>query len=141
MASEPVNEQALAFSALTNSFVVDFLVRAKVSTHVNQHLIFSLPVPRLTSEDWGYDELLRGVALLTCVGEEYRALWEEVYPGEPYPEPLSAEERLEWRAKMDATVAKIYGLTEEEFAYVLGTFPLAEREHKKKAMDFFVCES
>jgi len=47
------------------------------------------------------------------------------------------EERANLRAELDAMVAHLYGLTEEEFAHVLSTFPLVDEKVKQAAMREF----
>ena len=125
----------LIFLVVFNSFCVDYLIRSMVSSNLTMNFVYQLPVPRLLEGDAHYAELLEGSARLTCVGEGYRDLWAEVFPGRPYPLPPSAKERTEIRADMDARVARIYGLTREEFAYVLSTFPLADEAHKRLALE------
>jgi hypothetical protein len=43
-------------------------------------------------------------------------------------------ERARLRAEIDALVAHVYGLSEAEFAHVLGTFPLVSAEVKAAAL-------
>lgn len=42
-------------------------------------------------------------------------------------------ERAKLRAELDGMIAHLYGLTEEEFAYILTTFPLVSQEVKDAA--------
>ena len=41
------------------------------------------------------------------------------------------------RAEIDGLVAHLYGLTEEEFAHVLGTFPLVDDQVKVAAQNAY----
>ena len=43
-------------------------------------------------------------------------------------------ERAKLRAELDGMVAHIYGLTEDEFAYVLSAFPLVDEPVKAAAL-------
>lgn len=43
-------------------------------------------------------------------------------------------ERARLRAELDGIIAHVYGLTEDEFAYVLGTFPLVAESVKAAAL-------
>ena len=45
--------------------------------------------------------------------------------------------RLKLRAELDAIIAHLYGLTEEEFAHVLGTFPIVPEEVKRATLEDF----
>ena len=42
-------------------------------------------------------------------------------------------ERNKLRAELDGIIAHIYGLTEEEFAYILSTFPIVSQPQKVAA--------
>jgi hypothetical protein len=46
-------------------------------------------------------------------------------------------ERAKLRAELDGIIANLYGLTEEEFAHVLSTFPLVKQETKDAALDAY----
>jgi hypothetical protein len=46
-------------------------------------------------------------------------------------------ERIKLRAEIDAEVAQIYNLTEEEFAHILSTFPLVPQEVKTLTLNAF----
>ena len=45
--------------------------------------------------------------------------------------------RLKLRAELDAIIAYLYGLTEEEFAHILGTFPIVPQEIKDATLAEF----
>lgn len=42
---------------------------------------------------------------------------------------------LHGRAELDGMIAHLYGLTEEEFAHILSTFPIVKQEVKSAAME------
>jgi hypothetical protein len=44
------------------------------------------------------------------------------------------KERQTLRAEIDALVARIYDLTEDEFAHILSTFPLVPEEVKSQTL-------
>ena len=46
-------------------------------------------------------------------------------------------ERVKIRAELDALVAQLYGLTEEEFAYILTTFPIVPENVKTITLETF----
>ena len=46
-------------------------------------------------------------------------------------------ERARLRAEIDGLVAHLYGLTEDEFAHILGTFPLVAEPVKQAARNAF----
>ncbi len=45
--------------------------------------------------------------------------------------------RLKLRAELDAIIAHLYGLTEEEFAHILSTFPIVAQEVKDATLEEF----
>ena len=46
-------------------------------------------------------------------------------------------ERQKLRAEIDAIVAHLYGLTDDEFAYILTTFPLVSDDIKMATLEKF----
>ena len=66
------------------------------------------------------------------------------YDGQPFP--WNPDRRAVLRAELDAYYAKLYGLTRDEFAYILDTFPVLRRKEiaafgeyqsKRKALEEF----
>ncbi|MDZ7622254.1 MAG: hypothetical protein U5O69_07730 [Candidatus Competibacteraceae bacterium] len=64
----------------------------------------------------------------------------------PHPGPLPGErthgatdpvERARLRAELDGLIAHLYGLTEAEFAHILGTFPLVAEPVKIAALNAY----
>ena len=117
--------------------------------------IYQLPIPRLTHGSPHFDALVPRAARLTCTTPEFAGLWDEV--AKHYPE-LTSEDPLRFtdyglrftdhplrftnhvlratlRAEIDALVADLYGLSEEDFAYILSTFPLLDRGQPALAGD------
>lgn len=100
------------FLALTNSFVVDWMMRRLVTTTVNFFLLDSLPLPKLdeTSE----------------TGRQLVALARSISAAEGEPGvSLSDVGRL--RARIDALVASAWDLRLEDMELVLKDFPLLDR--------------
>jgi hypothetical protein len=63
------------------------------------------------------------------------------------PDRRDDGERAQTRAELDALIAHLYGLTRDEFAYILDTFPVLRRKElaafgeyqsKRKALEEFV---
>ncbi len=95
---------------LLNSFVVNYLARMLVSTHVTTALIERLPVP--TRDD--------GQARAREVAALARSLTRGRTP--------------HLHARLQAQVAALYQLTTDEFAYVLSTFPLVAQSERDAAL-------
>jgi hypothetical protein len=178
------------------SFVCDFVIRQKVTNHMNFFYMETLPIVRLGSggaKDATYFWPIVARALrLICTTDEYAALWAEIFPQFPAtaltavridsaaygpgheqalrerlatsaaaltatwtpacglhnrtPERRDTGDRAQTRAELDALIAHLYGLTKDEFAYILNTFPVLRRKElaafgeyqsKRKALEEF----
>ena len=123
--------------AVWNSFVLDYAVRQKVSTTLNFFYLYQLPVPRLTQGDRFFDSIVRHAAQLICTAPEYDDLAAEVGLGSHHNGMTDPAGRAKLRAELDGIIAHIYGLTEDEFAYVLSTFPLVAEPVKVAALNAY----
>jgi len=111
----PLPLQAQFFlCGLFNSLTINFLVRLRVTTHVTTSIVERLPIPRRAQAPTAFRELAALAHGLTRVGDE--------------------NDRARGRAQLDAQVAALYGLSRDEFAYVLDTFPLIERRDRDRAL-------
>jgi hypothetical protein len=96
-----------------NSFVANYLVRMRVGTHVTAAIIDRLPVPRPPLGSRAY---LRLAAL---------------------SRRLRRRDTAADRARLQALAARLYEVTEDEFAHVLGTFPLVPEADRAAALSAF----
>ncbi len=127
--------------ALLNSFVLDYVIRYKIATTLNMFYLYQLPVPRLTPGNPYFDAIVSRAARLTCTTADFAELWQTVM-GEPWNATKAATvpaERQHLRDELDALVAHLYRLTRDDFAHILGTFPLVfpnddAGERKKAAL-------
>ncbi len=103
-----------------NSFVANYLVRLRVTTHVTARIMSRLPVPRPPA----HSPVHAAVADLAA-----RLLRSP----SPQQEPAYAE--------VQAAVAHLYGLTSEELRHILGTFPLIDEDIKSRTMTAFESNS
>jgi hypothetical protein len=88
--------------------------------------MYQLPVPRLTAGNPFFDSITPRAARLTCTTPAFADLWQQVM-GEPWTPDAGARdpaERQRLRDEIDALVAHLYGLSRDEFAHILGAFPL-----------------
>jgi hypothetical protein len=104
----------LVLCAILNSYIANFLVRLRITTHVTLAVMNWLPVPRPRTGSALYAELLR------CA----RAL-----AGNPADADASAG--------LHAAAASAYGLTEQELAHVLASFPLVARDDRAVVLERF----
>jgi hypothetical protein len=148
---------ASSLLANLNAVVFDFVIRQKIGgTSLNFYIVKQLPVlppdrytpdlldvivPRvveLTYTAWDLQPFAQDV--LGEVGEETWARWFADAPIHDSPPPAWAagdtpapfvwdeERRAVLRAELDALYAHLYGLTRDELAYILDTFPIVKRK-------------
>jgi len=108
----------LALSSVVSSFSFDYLVRFSGKVHLTYAAMNSVSAPPFEA----IKHLVPLAAEVVCRSEEFDALWAEVRPGEPRPD-LDVWAIGMRRARLDAEVALAYGLSLEQFAAVLSTFP------------------
>ncbi len=133
----------LVLVAMLNSFVLDYSLRQRVKTHMNMFYVYSTFAPRVTHTHKSYVSLVRRAARLICVTQELAGLWNEIdldiglsdsvdtgkrgsSPWRPTVGATEPNDRAVLRSELDALVAHLYTLTEEEFRHVLSTFPLVD---------------
>lgn len=120
-----------------NSFICDAMLRNKITNHCNLFYVYQLPIPRLTDKDAVFMQIVERAAKLICPTPEFDDLAKEVGLGSHKNGVTDPAERAKLRAELDGIIAHLYGLTEEEFAYILTTFPLVEPGIKAEALDEF----
>jgi hypothetical protein len=103
--------------ALLNSFVANYLVRLRVNTHVTASLMARLPVPVVRDREPAFGRL---AALSRGLEASKEAL-----------------EGLAGYGELQALVARLYGLSSEDFDHILGTFPLIAAQTKEAARALF----
>ena len=88
---------------LLNSLVANYLVRLNVTTHVTTALMARLPVPRPPDDSRAFRTLATLARGLADTG---------------------LEAGPEQYARLNATVAKLYGIAGDDYAHVIHSFPL-----------------
>jgi hypothetical protein len=141
LSSTPMKGDLLAFVvALFDSFVIDRMIRQKITSHCNMFYMYQLPMPRLTEKDASFRPIVERAARLICTTPEFDDLAKDIFGGRATAKSVGATEssdRAKLRAELDGLVAHLYGLTEEEFAYILTTFPLVTDAVKIAAHNAF----
>lgn len=102
---------------LFNSFVVNYLVRARVTTHVTTGAVERLPIPTRDRAPGAYREIAALARVLA------RRFDEPAY------------------SRLQARVARLYQLSAAEFEHVLATFPLIPERQRQAALDMFATGS
>ncbi|MEH2121037.1 Eco57I restriction-modification methylase domain-containing protein [Nostoc sp.] len=131
------NKSTVFIGAVLNSFCVDFALRQQVSANINMFYIYQLPVPRLTKNDRNFNDIVQRAAKLICTTPEFDELAQEVGLGSHQQGVTDETERAKLRAELDGMVAHLYGLTEDEFSYILTTFPIVNAIVKEAALEAY----
>ncbi|MBR8835779.1 MAG: ATP-binding protein [Stigonema ocellatum SAG 48.90 = DSM 106950] len=131
------NLEMLFSAAVFNSYVIDYYLRQKVTTNVNMFFVYQLPVPRLTEGDRYFFEIVQRTAKLICTTPEFDELAQAVGLGSHTNGVTDESDRAKLRAELDGMIAHLYGLTEEEFTYILSTFPIVPEQVKQDALEAY----
>lgn len=123
--------------AILNSLTLDFYARQMVTANINMFYIYQLPVPRLTKNDRNFNDIVQCAAKLICTTPEFDELAQEVGLGSHQQGVTDETERAKLRAELDGMVAHLYGLTEDEFSYILTTFPIVNAIVKEAALEAY----
>ncbi len=134
--NSPTTLEQLYICGVMNSFVVDWQVRFSVSANVNMFFVYQLPVPRLTTADPGFAEIVERSAKLICTTPEFDDLAKEagLTPPDHTAGVTDPAARAKLRAELDGIVAHLYGLTESQFEHILATFPLVDPQVRADAL-------
>ena len=136
---ESNNKYMLLLQTFLNSFVVDYLIKGTIYFNINIKHLNILNVPRLTEKNPYFSLLVKKSAQLTCIGKEFNELADEV--GVARGGIKNQEERWKVQGDIDAIVATIYGLTLEEFEYVLSTFTTGKNQQRLQALRNYASEA
>ncbi len=98
----------LLASGMLNSFVLDWIVRLKVSSGLNYHFVHSLPFPRLTPKNAIFRQLIPRIARLSCIAPDFALLWEKTYRDDWMLEIHEVSALKDWK-KLSATWEPSYG--------------------------------
>jgi hypothetical protein len=120
-----------------SSFVLDFVTRRKMGNpNLNLFIVKQLPVlPPKTYTLELLDLIVPSVLELTFTAHNLAPFARDLgYDGPPFI--WDEERRAHLRAKLDGIYAHLYGLSRDDFEYILGTFPIVERNDIKEYGEF-----
>ncbi len=123
--------------ALINSCVVDWTIRMRVAANISMFYVYQLPVPRLTESDPRLTPIAVRAAKLTCTSAEFDGLAKAAGLKSHKSGVTDPEKRAQLRAEIDGLVAHLYGLTEQEFAHILLTFPVVTDPVRESARNAY----
>jgi len=132
--------ESVSLCAILNSFLFDYLVRQRVTTSISVNVIEQLPIPRLTAAHPDFRPLVERAARLVGTSAEFDELLQEVFGRKATHKThgvTDPQERLTLRAQIDALVARLYELTQEEFQHILSTFPLVDESVKTQTLNTY----
>ena len=113
----PLDDQSRwCLLALLNSLVANYLVRLRVTTHVTTATMARLPVPKPAAGTPAFTALVSLSRRLSVKGIDAAP---DAY------------------ARLNALAARLYGLTADQFAHVLGTFPLIAGDVREQCAALF----
>lgn len=127
----------LFISGIFNSFVFDWLIRQKITSHLSMYIIKQMPVPRFDPINNFQRKIIANTAKLICISSEFNDLAKAARLSGYQEGVTDPKERAKIRAELDAIVAHLYGLSEEEFAHVLITFPIVDQQSKDDTLAAF----
>lgn len=178
------DEEVLLTVSFFNSFVVDYVIRNKITTNLNKFYLYQLPIIRSRSKYSDYNFLIARISRLICQTYDFADLWNCIYshawqhpnlwypshsPIDTYgpaheqqirlrlkeeaknltpewgshcgvhdrlPDRRDTGDRAQLRAEIDAYVAHLYGLSRDDFAYILDTFPVLKRKEEQAFGEF-----
>lgn len=132
--------ELMVLSAVLNSFVVDYILRSRMTTNLNLFFLYQLPIPRLTAAHADFLPLAERAARLVGTAPEFDVLLKEVFGKSATHKThgvTDPQDRLTLRAQIDALVARLYDLTIPEFQHILSTFPLVDESVKSQTLNTY----
>ena len=136
MSSESIPTSHVCLVANLNSIPFDYVVRQKLQgTTLNWYIIEQLPVIASADYDRPFGpttarDLVRAHVLrLTYTAHDMAPFARDLgYDGPPFI--WNDEQRRHLRARLDALYFHLYGLSRDDAAYILDTFPIVRRHDK-----------
>jgi hypothetical protein len=117
--------QSIAYLAgILNSMTFDFLISRRIKVNLSFSFVFQTPIPSIT-RDLIWSKITQISARLNAVDHRFKELADAV--GITYGN-ITVNERVQLHSKLDAIVAHHYGLTREEYKYILDTFGNPNKE-------------
>src|SRR5436190_2053450 len=118
----------LVWLCFANSMTGEFLLRQKITTNLSYFYLESWPLLRPAINSAAFRGLAAKAARLVSITPEIPLATPALHP----------RERARLRCEIDSEVAELYRLSTAEFAYIMTTFPLLDRDQPRLPSDLFV---
>lgn len=130
-------EKILFVLALLNSLVVDFIIRNMVQINVSKTYLERIPLPQPSDEELQNNEIYKTLtknALLLELYNDKNHYFDELkqefnIKDDEIPKTEKAYNIL--RAKNDLLVKELYGLSDDEFSYMISTFKVLNEKQSE----------
>jgi len=77
--NEITDLEQLFLVGLFNSYILNYLIRRKISANLSTFYIYQLPVPRLIEGSWYFNQIVPRVARLICIKQEFAEFWNNIF--------------------------------------------------------------
>lgn len=118
-------KELLYLCGILNTFILDYLIRMKITTNLNMFFIYELPIPPINFGDESFNKLIKNVTKLVSVSKEFDDLKDEIGVEEI---PNSNIKRIELIVEIENIAKELYGLDDEEIAHILDSFHQKDSE-------------
>lgn len=118
----------LMWIGMANSFIVDWLIRKRMTTTLNFFHWYQIPFPRIDVNSTICKEIVFRVIKLVCINDKTEEVWEIIknyYDDEivnKYREKLGMLSRESVRLELECIVSKLFKLSLEDLALILYSF-------------------
>ena len=126
------NFNLIIIMGLFNSFVLNYYLRSKITSHASFYFIYELPIPEITET---HRQVLveKGAQLLYHINDKrkYKPLMKELGV-----EPEKKIDPIKLRGDIEIFIAKeLYGLSKEDWEYITSTFVYGGESETKKELE------
>lgn len=123
------SEELLYFCGILNTFILDYLIRMKITTNLNMFFIYELPIPPFNQKENSFNKIVENVAKLICVSEEFDELKDEIGIK---PIKNDKKNRMKLIAEIERITKELFNLNNDELEHILDSFHQRDDEVEKE---------
>ena len=131
-------EEMFFLCGIFNSFVIDFVLRHKVATNLNIFYLMELPIPRYDKNNILHKNIVENTAKIICTTDEFSKLRNSLGISDY---ETQSDKRLTLESQINACVAKIYDLDNDDLKLILKNFPITNEQLKELSLNEFSSQS